>query len=236
MQTKILTKKNSNIAIVITAAGSSTRMGSGIKKEYLPLNNGTVLSNCAINFLNALSKKVNITDFVVTYPSGGLEQSQKAFFADPALKDVKVQFTEGSTTRQSSVFNALKTIKNNNNNPDIVLIHDGARPFVTEEIILAVLNAATEYGASVPGVTPTDTQKEIDENGFIVRHLVRSSLTAVQTPQGFEFEKLYDAHKKATEDGIEYTDDTEVWGKYVGQVKVVAGNVVNKKITYPGDL
>lgn len=235
MLTKILTKKNSKIAIVITAAGSSTRMGSGIKKEYLPLNNGTVLSNCALNFLTTLKDQSNITDFIITYPKGGLEQSKKALFRDTTITDNTIQFVEGNTTRQSSVFNALKAIKENNKNPEIVLIHDGARPFVTSKIITDVLNAALEYGASVPGVTPTDTQKELDENGFIIRHLVRNSLAAVQTPQGFNFEKLYEAHVKASKENKEYTDDTEVWGKYVGQVKVVPGDIVNKKITYPGD-
>lgn len=237
--------KNSNIAVIITAAGSSTRMGGGIKKEYLPLNNGTVLSNCAINFLKAAEnfpKEYILSNLVVTYPAEGRKDSEEALFYDKdfallsARTNVAVAFVEGSSTRQSSVYNAVKYLAALSNPPDYVLIHDGARPFVTEQIICDVVKAAIEFGASVPGVIPVDTQKEIDENGFIVRHLVRSTLTAVQTPQGFNFEQLYAAHKQASEDGIEYTDDTEVWGKYIGQVKVVPGAVENKKITYPGDL
>lgn len=223
-------KKNSNIAIIITAAGSSTRMGGSTKKEYLPFRNGTVLSGCANTFLNVCSKSYNITDFIITYAEGGLDDCKKAL---NGLDISKIIFVPGAETRQKSVYNALKEVKNN---PDIVLIHDGARPFVTEKIILDSIEAAYEYGASVPGVTPTDTQKEIDENGLIVRHLQRSHLTAVQTPQCFEYEKLMAAHEKAIADNKEYTDDTEIWGVYCGSVKVVPGDVNNIKITYPADL
>lgn len=225
----MITKKISNIAIIITAAGSSTRMGGSTKKEYLPYKNGTVLSGCAKTFLNACSN-YNITDFIVTYPEGDIDNCKKA------LSDIdinQITFVKGAETRQKSVYNALKEIKNN---PDIVAIHDGARPFISETLIQNSIKAAIECGASVPGVTPIDTQKEIDENGFIVRHLQRSHLTAVQTPQCFKFKELLQAHEKAIADNKEYTDDTEIWGIYCGAVKVVEGDVNNIKITYPADL
>ena len=225
---KILTTKtiHSKIAIIITAAGSSTRIGGGIKKEYLPYKNGTVLSVCAETFLKAC-EGLEITDFIVTCPVGGVEKCREALGA------VSVRIVEGSDTRQKSVYNGLKAVKGQ---PDIVLIHDGARPFVSREVIMDALEAAEQYGASVPGIAPTDTQKEIDAEGFITRHLVRSSLTAVQTPQCFEFKKLLEAHGRAAADSYEYTDDTEIWGAYCGRVKVTKGDVNNIKITYPADL
>ena len=195
---------HSKIAIIITAAGSSTRIGGGIKKEYLPYNKGTVLSSCAETFLNACSRDFEITDFIVTCPKGGRAECEKALqsinmdcFAPLAMTIVEV---------------------------------------VSEELSRTTITATQEFGAAVPGLTPTDTQKEIDENGFIVRHLVRSSLSAVQTPQCFEFSKLLAAHKRAALDEREYTDDTEIWGAYCGRVKVVPGEVNNIKITYPSDL
>ncbi len=227
---KILTTKtiHSKIAIIITAAGSSTRIGGGIKKEYLPFKNGTVLSVCAETFLKACSG-LELTDFIVTCPTGGIEQ------CITALGDIapEVRIAEGSDTRQKSVYNGLLAVTGN---PDIVLIHDGARPFVSKEVIMEALQAALEFGSSVPGVTPTDTQKEIDGDGFIVRHLTRSSLVAVQTPQCFRFKELLEAHEKAAADGREYTDDTEIWGQYCGPVRVTKGDVNNIKITYPADL
>lgn len=237
---KILTTKtiHSKIAIIITAAGSSTRIGGGIKKEYLPFKNGTVLSVCAQAFLNACAD-YKITDFIVTCPAGGIEQCREALsnvdcHTPSALAMTEgVRIVEGSDTRQKSVYNGLLAVKGQ---PDIVLIHDGARPFVSREVIIEALDAAVEFGASVPGVTPTDTQKEIDANGFIKRHLVRSSLAAVQTPQCFRYKELLEAHSRAAADGHEYTDDTEIWGHYCGPVRVTKGDVNNIKITYPSDL
>jgi len=219
---------HSKIAIIITAAGSSTRIGSGVKKEYLPYKNGTVLSVCAETFFNAC-KEFEITDFIVTCPKGGVEQCREA------LGEVagKVVIAEGAETRQKSVYNGLLAVKGQ---PDIVLIHDGARPFVSRDVIIEALEAAIQDGASVPGITPTDTQKEIDKDGFVVRHLVRSSLVAVQTPQCFQFEKLLEAHGRAAAGSREYTDDTEIWGEYCGRVRVTKGDVNNIKITYPSDL
>jgi len=220
-------KSNCKLAIIITAAGSSTRIGSGVKKEYLPYKNGTVLSVCAETFLNACAD-FEITDFIVTCPVGGVEKCREALAGE-----VSVTVVEGSDTRQKSVYKGLLAVKGQ---PDIVLIHDGARPFVSREVILEALEAAREFGASVPGVTPTDTQKEIDSEGFIVRHLKRSSLAAVQTPQCFQFAKLLEAHGRAAADGREYTDDTEIWGAYCGRVRVTRGDIRNIKITYPSDL
>lgn len=222
-------------AVIIAAAGSSTRMGGTVKKEYLPLKNGTVLSECAKIFLSTLSVKY----VVITVPCGGSGEAQKALFADDALKPilqtVNLSFVEGGSTRQKSILNALEFLAEIACPPDIVLIHDGARPFVTGEIILRTAEAAAEFGAAVPGIPPVDTQKTVGEDGFISVHLRRASMTAVQTPQGFLFRKLLEAHRKAAGDDVEYTDDTEIWDKYEGKVKVVEGNACNKKITYAQD-
>lgn len=235
------TIQTSKIAIIITAAGSSTRMGGGIKKEFLPLNDGTVLSSCAGAFLKAL-KNFQITDFIITCKAGCEDEAKEAV---KSLDYEGFSFVTGGASRQESVFKGLLAVEKHGSNPDIVMIHDGARPFVTEKIILNGVETALEFGASVPGLTPTDTQKEIDENGFIVRHLVRANLCAVQTPQNFDFKRLLVAHKKASEQietlqsqGIkkEFTDDTQIWGEFCGQVKVYPGDSSNIKITYPGDL
>ena len=243
-QKKILTKTiHSKIAVIITAAGSSTRIGGGIKKEYLPYKNGTVLSACASVFLTAdyTAVGMELCCLVITCPAGGEGDARKALYADKRfekeLGSVPLVITQGGGSRQASVFEGLRAVKEACHEADYVLIHDGARPFVSAALVQSVAGAAAEFGASVPGLTPVDTQKEIDENGFVVRHLVRSSLAAVQTPQGFEFARLYEAHQKASvEGGREFTDDTEIWGAYCGAVKVVPGDVANIKITYPSDL
>ncbi len=243
---KVMTTNSNHedLALIIVAAGSSSRMG-GIKKEYLPMNGGTVLSSSAKVFLQSLP----FSKIAVTYPSqnnsielkNSEEKCRSALFAHPSVKERSsdVIFVAGGSSRQASVFNALKEIKKhfNDSNP-IVFIHDGARPFVTEEIIADAYKGALEAGAAVPGIQPVDTQNELDESGCIKRHLIRSLLTAVQTPQVFHLDQLLKAHQLAQDSGREYTDDTEIWDLFVpgGKVKVTKGNPSNKKITYKEDI
>ena len=145
------------------------------------------------------------------------------------------KIVNGGATAQDSIYNALIEAQKENDENSVVLIHDGARPFVSEQIVKDVFDVAVEFGASVPGIAPVDTQKVVDANGFITQHLHRNMMCAVQTPQGFDFAKLLEAHQKAAEDNQEYTDDTEIWGTYVGSVKVVKGDEKNKKITFSSD-
>lgn len=220
----------------------------GIKKEYLPLDGGTVLSSAAKVFLQTLPLNL----IAVTYPSrstpdelnASLNACKNAFYADSEIDSLiqehktKVIFVEGGSSRQKSVFNALNSIKKEMPDNGIVLIHDGARPFISPQIVADVYNSTVEYGAAVPGLEPVDTQNIIDTDGFIRQHLVRAQLTAVQTPQGFLLDELFDAHRKAMDSNKECTDDTEIWDLFVpsGKVKVVKGDSKNKKITYIQDI
>ena len=172
-------------------------------------------------------------------------QNLKSLWDKPLQESIsapQLLFVEGGESRQASVCKALLALTKPkeqsalHEEPEIVLIHDGARPFITEDCILQVVAATTEQGAAACGIPPVDTQKEVDSQGFIVRHLQRDSLVAIQTPQGFRFGPLLQAHQRAATDNFETTDDTAIWGKYVGPVKITSGSVDNKKITFPGDL
>ena len=240
-----MTLSNTNqkkIAIIITAAGSSTRMGGGVKKEYMPLGDGTVLSKCVQAFINTAenpSTTFTISHLVITVPASGTMgavDAVSAFFSFNSTIQEKVHYIEGGATRQLSVYNAMDYLRNQKDKPDIVLIHDGARPFVSARIIHDVITGAYESGAAIPGIPVTDTIKEISNMSTVSRHLSRKTLVAVQTPQGFNFSKLLFAHMQALTDGKEYTDDAEIFGNYCGAVKIVPGDIKNIKITYPGDL
>jgi 2-C-methyl-D-erythritol 4-phosphate cytidylyltransferase/2-C-methyl-D-erythritol 2,4-cyclodiphosphate synthase len=215
-------------------------MGGKIKKEYLHLNDGTVLSTAVRSFLETLKFDI----LVIAIPVGGEKEARNALFRDknmPALiGSTKLLFVAGGTTRQQSVLHALEAVNSSgifSSAPDaLILIHDGARPFVTPVIIKAVVQSALTGHAAVPVLTPVDTHKEIDDNGIITRHLDRTHLVAVQTPQGFRFTELLNAHRKAAGDGCAYTDDAEIWGKYAGSVRTVPGDTCNRKITYPEDV
>ena len=231
------TTHSDTIALIIAAAGSSSRMGGSVKKQYLPLRKGTVLSEAVKPFLSALHCSV----LAVTVPAGeNGQEARNALAADPEcmmlLGDTPLLFVCGGATRQASVKNALEAIASSGPQPDIVLIHDAARPFVTPQIIRDAACAASEYGAAVPAVQPVDTQKETDGSGYITRHLKRDMLAAVQTPQAFRFAPLLDAHRKAELDGNIYTDDTEIYSRYEGSVKITGGDICNKKITFSSDM
>lgn len=224
--------------MILLAGGSSTRMGQLGKKEFLPLDGGTVLSCAAAAFL-----KTNLFSTVaVAYPAGELAATKKAFFALSENSDFseKVIFVQGGETRQESVLRALRSIKKNckqNEMPQTVLIHDGARPFVSSALVRKTLKAAQKFGAAVPALEPVETQKEIDSKKKIVRHLQRKNLAAVQTPQGFNFEKILQFHERAKKNSLECTDDTEIWDNYAEQkAHVIPGEIKNIKITYPKDV
>lgn len=229
-------KHKISAAVIIVAAGASSRMGEGVRKQYRSLGCGTVLSESVKPFLKAL----DCASLVVAIPSDEDGTfARNALYADPEieilLKKIKPVFVRGGAARQASVKIALEKIAEKITD-GIVLVHDAARPFVTEQIIVRTAQAAIEYGAAVPAVLPTDTQKIINADGFIVEHLRRERMAAVQTPQAFDFMRLLASHRKTENDGETYTDDTEIWAKYEGDVITVQGLPENKKITYTEDM
>ncbi len=233
-----------NLFLILTAAGSSSRMGPKGKKEYLPLGGGTVLSASLKAFLNASP----LTAVIVTVPKGGKEEARLALSRDKALEELPasrrppIQFVEGGNSRQHSIYNALEFLKEQYPQAEgVVLVHDAARPYVTTRIIQDCISTARNHGAAVPAIPAVDTQKEIAPDGTIARHLIRKDLAAVQTPQGFQLAPFILCHEKAHEEGLDFTDDTQVWDSYPAltggrKVYIVEGDIVNKKITYPTDL
>lgn len=228
---------------MLTAAGNSTRMGGEVKKEYITLSSSdcgriSIISSALYAFLST-----NLfCHILITVPVNGENDARKALAEDLRIKPllisngITLHFTSGGSTRQQSVKNGLDFLQKIDSTIDIVLIHDAARPWITTTTIHEVLNGTEKYGASVPAITSVDTQKETDENGKIIRHLERNRIVSVQTPQGFLFTPLIAAHAKAAGDGKNYTDDTEIWACYAGDVYIVDGDRNNRKVTYQGDI
>ena len=235
-----------SIAVILCAAGSSQRMG-GVKKEYLflPESPFTVLGAA----LSAFASCPRVGPIAIITPPGEEEGARLALPAERCsgglLAGSRILFAAGGPTRRASVHNALLRLEQCR--PSHVLIHDGARPWIKPELIEKIIDAAIKFGAVIPALPLLETPKELMPNEpaaegptFIKRHLRRSSLCAAQTPQGFKFPELLAAHEKAAEreqnEKLEYTDDAEVWGEFVGQVAVISGDPENRKITYPEDL
>lgn len=239
--------KGRTIAVVITAAGASRRMG-GIKKEYRPLGDGrvdadgrplTVLGSAVLAFASS----PDIEYIVITVPNNPEMGEIRARTALPALPDTltrkpKILFVPGAATRRASVHHALALLAAYE--VDYVLIHDGARPWVEPPLIKLIIEEVLIRKAVIPVIPLVETPKEIDADGVITRHLPRASIVSAQTPQAFAFSEILSAHELAAreelETGREFTDDAEVWENFVGPVYTVPGDPGNKKITFPEDL
>ena len=259
------------ISVIITAAGSSSRMGIGSKKEFLPMKEGTVLSETVFNFLDTfcsfLNSQPQIKSFIVTYSENFLDETKKAIFCNPQVLElcnklnIKIEFVPGAETRQLSVFQALDKISKNfnqssifntististisntletykNKEQHIVLIHDGARPWVTANVINNVIECCSKHGSAVPATPITDTIATVSLDNTITNYIDRSTTYTLQTPQGFNFAPLYEAHLKAQEDKrTDCTDDTTIWAAYCSPVHICKGEVINKKITFQEDI
>ena len=140
----------------------------------------------------------------------------------------------GGATRQASVRAGLEALAARK--PDIVLVHDAARPFATPALVTRAIDAAEKTGAAVPGLPVTDTIKAVDDGGFVAQTLDRARLRAIQTPQGFAFAPLLDAHRRAAAQGrVDFTDDAAL-AEWAGmKVSVFEGEPGNIKITNADD-
>lgn len=208
---------------VIVAAGNASRMG-GIDKVMAPLGGEPMLLRTVRTFQNcdAISEIVVVTrPDLLTQVMGLCKDLDKV-----------TAVVAGGENRQQSVTNGLNALSSR---VKLAAIHDGARPLITSLVIDRTVRAANSYGAAVPAVPVKDTTKVVQ--GGVVSHTVeRSTLRAVQTPQVFDFDLLRGALKKASQNGLQITDDCSAV-EYLGfTVKVVEGDEKNLKVTTPMDL
>lgn len=213
---------NQKVAAIIVAAGESRRM-NGIDKVLAPLGGRPVISYV----LNAFDGCNLISQIVVVVNEKSLEACQQLITNEKISTPIDV--CVGGKRRQDSVAAGLKQLKA----CDWVVIHDGARPLVTEELIEQGLEAAQETGAAVAAVPVTDTIKVAGEDRIVRETPPRQSLWAVQTPQVFRFDIISKAYQKAKG---EATDDASLVEQTGFQVKLYMGSYGNIKITTPQDL
>ena len=220
---KLLNVKLKRCGAVIVAAGSASRMG-GIDKVMAPLGGEPMIARTVRAFqeCDAISEIVVVTREDLIVPIGRLTRDMSKVTAVVA----------GGASRQESVHLGLNALSDK---VKLAAIHDGARPFVTWQLIDWVVRAANSYGTAAPAIPVKDTIKEVQ--GFVVKNTPdRSALRAVQTPQVFDFDILRAALKKAKADGAEVTDDCSAVERMGMSVKIVEGDERNIKITTPLDL
>jgi len=212
---------------VILAAGKGSRMGRSINKQYLIIEKYPILYYT----IKAFSQSKYIDEIIVVVAEGEVDYCRKEIVEKYNFLKVK-SVVIGGKERQHSVLNGLKALLN----CEIVLIHDGARPFINESIIRSAVVYAKLYGASACGVQPKDTIKIKDPSGFSLKTLKREMLFCVQTPQAFKYDLILECHKKINNEGIKVTDDTMVVEQYGNKVYLYEGSYDNIKVTTPEDL
>ena len=208
--------KNKKVSAVICAAGKGERAGLNKNKLLAPLYGAPVLWHTLKKF-----DIEEIDEVIVTSSKFDLEEIS-AICAPFHCKIVL-----GGTTRTESVKKALEVVTG-----DIVLIHDGARPFVTKELILNCIKTVTTHGSAICAVQATDTVVH-GHYGTICERLNRENLYLVQTPQGFMTDDIHHAYTQA--DGEAFTDDSAVYGKYINKPHLIDGERTNIKLTYKED-
>jgi 2-C-methyl-D-erythritol 4-phosphate cytidylyltransferase/2-C-methyl-D-erythritol 2,4-cyclodiphosphate synthase len=213
------------VAAVVVAAGQGLRAGGDRPKQFRAIGGETVLRQTLSRL--AASPMVSAVQPVIRMEDRAL------FEAATAGLDL-LPPVAGGASRQASVRAGLEAL--GARAPDIVLVHDAARPFASEALIARAISASQRTGAAIPGLAVTDTIKTIDHHGLVGETLDRSQLRAIQTPQAFAFAPLLEAHRRALrERRDDFTDDAAL-AEWAGmQVVVFEGEPANIKITHAED-
>ncbi len=218
------------VSAIVLAAGQGRRMNTSIQKQFLQLKNKPVL----VHTIEAFEKS-DVDEIIVVTSSSEIDYVKSEIVKKYNLKKVK-SVVEGGEERYHSVFCGLKACSS----CSYVLIHDGARPLVTESIINRAIESTKVYKSCVVGMPVKDTIKVADEHGVAIKTPDRKYLWQIQTPQAFQFELIYQAYQMMLDnpdfcEGI--TDDAMVVERMKGiKVHLIEGSYENLKVTTPEDL
>lgn len=221
--------KREKITAIVLAAGRGKRMNSKVQKQFLELGGKPVLYYS----LNCFQQSPLVTDIILVTGAESVAFCKEEIVEKYGITKVK-KVIPGGKERYDSVYEGLLSCENS----DFVLIHDGARPFITQEILERGMTGVRETGACVIGMPSKDTVKVSDENGFVQETPERNLVWSVQTPQIFEYSLIRNAHEKIRcENMTGITDDAMVVERASGRkIRLVEGSYKNLKITTPEDL
>ena len=212
-------ENNGNVSALIVCGGKGERAGFGFNKLLADLGGTTPFEKCLTAFLDTGLP----FQFVVVCTA----EDEGIFRAKCEGLGVFADFARGGKTRSDSVLSGLEKVRG-----DIVVVHDGARPFVPPDVILRSIRSAARYGSGIACVSPTDTVAET-ENGFILS-ASRENRALVQTPQTFRTDLLKKAFSLRRE-GEDFTDESGLFSRYIGKCAVVEGSAENRKLTFARD-
>lgn len=212
---------------IIVAGGKGSRMGGKIKKQYLKVNNKEIIAHT----LAVFEKHPQISEMIV------VTSEEDRDYVDERIQYYQYkkvsQVVAGGKERQDSVANGLEAVSEDS---EYIMIHDGARPLITETIISKALEKTYEVDATVVAVPVKDTIKVVDTAGIVEATPARTSLWAIQTPQTFEATLIKEAYREAKDKGLIGTDDSTLVEALGKAVHIVEGSYSNIKVTTPEDL
>ncbi len=215
-----------HVAAVVPAAGQGERLGKDVPKSLVLLRGRPLVQYP----LEVLQQVPEVETIVVAVPPSGVDAVRH--LAESARLSKVVAVVPGGPDRQASVARGLAALPPG---PDVVLVHDGVRPFLTPSLVRAVAEAAARDGSATAAVPLAETVKS-GERGWVVTTLDRSHLYSIQTPQAFRRTLLEEAHREAERQGFRGTDDAALVERLGHRVRLVPGSPRNLKVTVPEDL
>jgi len=218
-------KTRRNIAVLV-AAGTGSRMGGEIPKQFADLDGKPM----AVYSLQLFERCPLIDEIILVVSEDYLAYSSSELVDKYDIRKIH-KITTGGETRQESVFAGLTACPPTTG---LVAIHDAARPLLTMELLESVIKKASESDAAILAVPAKESIKMAQE-GIIEKTLKRDSVFVAQTPQVFKFEKILDSHRRGEAADMEATDDSQLYENYYGKVAIVRGSYNNIKVTTPAD-
>ena len=215
-----------SVCAIVPAGGLGTRMGGTVPKQFLNLNGKPILCYT----LKALQESGLISELILVVPKKEYGNACNQWLGKP---EIVTKVVVGGAKRQDSVYNGFCEVSRES---EIVLVHDGVRPFLSHKMIRETINAAREYGAAITAIPVHDTIKRVDASGLVSQTVERENLWRVQTPQAFQYKILNEAFKKANSENFYGTDEGTLIEHLGAPVKVIEGSEKNIKITRPEDL
>ncbi|NIP99345.1 MAG: 2-C-methyl-D-erythritol 4-phosphate cytidylyltransferase [Nitrospinaceae bacterium] len=214
------------VSAIIPAAGLGLRMGSDTPKQFLLLDDRPVLHHT----LTVFDQCSQVDEIVLVVSEKEVDQTAEQYRKSfPKV----VRVVAGGKERQDSVYNGFHTL---GPDTDMVIVHDGVRPFVTGALLRDSIRAAGEFGGAIAAIPVSDTLKKVDAQGLVERTLDRNGLWRVQTPQTFRYALLKEAFAKVKADGYYGTDEGALIEHLGKAVKIIQGSELNIKITQAEDL
>ncbi len=219
--------KERKTSVIIAAAGSGRRMGGGIPKQYGYLGGISILART----VRAFADQKEIHQIIIVTNQDFIDRCSREL-KSLKLMDKVSDILPGGQERQDSIYEAVRRLSDD---VEIVLVHDGVRPFVTGDLIKRTIEAAKQHGAAVAAVPTKDTMKMVEDN-YLTKTLDRRCLYSVQTPQGFQKELLVRAYEEAFQNNYYGTDDAVLVEQIGEKSHVVRGDYYNIKITTMEDI